>query len=248
MNTRDTSQRLERIDILRGSAIVLMILFHLNYSLVHIFDSEILNLSEYFWFFLGKISALSFIFLAGFSYFLAEQKYGKKVKQKYLRYAVILGFFALCISFFTYFLFPEQFIAFGILHFFALSFLLLPYFTRLWYWIIPLAGAIILSGAYFFPVVESAFFFPLGFRNIEFFSADYYPLFPYFGVLLLGYVGARFSSQYWLLKYLSLSRKIYFWERGLIYLGKRSLLVYLIHQPIIIWVLFVLQYLWVFGN
>lgn len=240
--------RLQWIDILRWSAIVLMVLFHLNYSLVHIFDSEILNFSESFWFFLGKISALSFIFLAGFSYFLAEQKYGKSVKQRYFRYVCILGFLALCISFFTYFLFPKEFIAFGILHFFALSFLLLPYFTRLWYWLIPLAGVIIIYGIYFLPVVEAAFFFPLGFRNTEFFSADYYPLFPYFGVLLLGYVGAFFSSQYGFLKYLSLSRKMYFWERGLIYLGKRSLLVYLIHQPIIIWVLFVLQYLIIFGN
>ena len=165
--------RLQWIDTLRCSAIVLMVLFHLNYSLVHIFDLEILNFSESFWFFLGKISALSFIFLAGFSCFLAEQKYGKEVQKKYLRYAVILWCFALLISFFTYFLFPEQFIAFGILHFFALSFLLLPYFTRFWYWLISLAGAIILSGAYFLPVVESALFFPLGFRTADFFSADY---------------------------------------------------------------------------
>lgn len=123
--------RLERLDILRGLAIVLMILFHLNYSLVHIFDSEILTISESFWYVLGKISALSFIAIAGFSYFLAEKKYAEKTKHKYVRYALILGIFAGMISIVTYVFFPEQFIAFGILHFFAVSFLLLPWITKL---------------------------------------------------------------------------------------------------------------------
>ena len=180
MKKEHPSIRLDILDILRGLAVVLMILFHLNYSLVHIFDSEILNFSESFWYVIGKISALSFILLAGFSYFLAEKKYGKSIKQKYLRYGCILGFLALCISLFTYLFFPEQFIAFGILHFFSLSFFLLPYITFLGYWLIILGGVILVYGIFLIPFIISPYFFAFGFQTREFFSADYYPLFPYF--------------------------------------------------------------------
>jgi uncharacterized membrane protein len=240
--------RLKRLDILRGVAIILMISFHLNYSLVHIFDSEILNFSESFWYITGKIAALSFIGIAWFSYFLAEKKYREKVKYKYLRYALILGLLAGIITLTTYLLFPEQFIAFGILHFFALSFLLLPYMRRFGFWVFFIAGSIILYGTFFIPLVQNPFLFPLGFRTAKFVSADYYPLFPYFGVLLLWYGSALLLEKHALLHILHISRNIYPWEIFLIYLGKKSLLLYLIHQPIIIMILYILKVLWTFGN
>ncbi len=233
------SMRLERLDIFRGFAIVLMILFHLNYSLVHIFNSEILNISESFWYLLGRVSALSFIFTAGFSYFLAERKYADTVKIKYLKYSFILAIFAGTISIGTYILFPEQFIAFGIIHFFALSFFFLPWITKLWYGVFFLGGSIIIYGISFIPIVQNPFLFPFGFRTIDFYSADYYPLFPYFWVLLLGYVCWLLAEKYALLHFLHISRNTYFWEKLLIYLGKKSLLLYLIHQPIVIGVVYI---------
>lgn len=44
------NMRLEKLDIFRGIAIVLMVLFHLNYSLVYIFGIETLNFSTIFWY------------------------------------------------------------------------------------------------------------------------------------------------------------------------------------------------------
>lgn len=82
--------RFQRLDILRGIAIVLMVLFHLNYSLVNIFGIEFLNFSEIFWYILGKISAIGFITIAGISFFLAEKKYGKDLWKKYWKYSVVL--------------------------------------------------------------------------------------------------------------------------------------------------------------
>jgi uncharacterized membrane protein len=46
-----TKMRLEKIDIFRGIAIILMVIFHLNYSLVNIFDNNIINFSKEFWFY-----------------------------------------------------------------------------------------------------------------------------------------------------------------------------------------------------
>lgn len=58
----------------RGVAILLMVLFHINYSLVNIFGIEFFNFSELFWYIVGKISAIGFIFIAGISFFLAGEK------------------------------------------------------------------------------------------------------------------------------------------------------------------------------
>jgi len=111
-----------------------MVLFHFNYSLVNIFGIEILNFSEIFWYILGKIAAIGFISIAGMSFFLAGQKYGKKVKEKYWKYSIVLALLSGVISLGTYIFFPEEYIRFGILHFFALSFFLLPFFARFRYW------------------------------------------------------------------------------------------------------------------
>jgi len=82
--------RLQRLDILRGTAIVLMVVFHLNYSLVNIFGIESLNFSELLWYILGKIAALGFMTIAGISFSLAEKKYGKNIWEKYWKYAFVL--------------------------------------------------------------------------------------------------------------------------------------------------------------
>jgi len=240
------NQRLPWLDILRGFAVFLMILFHLNYSLVYIFWSDILNFSEIFWYSIWKLAAITFILVAGISYAFAQRKYGNKIYKKYFQYAFILGILAASISIWTYFLFPEQFIVFGVLHFFALSFLLLPYVTQfLKGFSIFLALGIIVYGVYFIPTMEHSYFSALWFHSLSFFSADYYPLFPWFGVLLLGYsvwVFIQTYRLYWVLWFWTSERNI---QAYLKILGKNALFVYLIHQPLIISILFLLQLLWV---
>ena len=82
--------RLEKLDVFRAIAIVLMVIFHVNYSLVYIFNIDILNFSKIFWFIEGKISAFLFIFIAGFSFFLAEKKYKNKIIKKYFKVITLL--------------------------------------------------------------------------------------------------------------------------------------------------------------
>ncbi len=238
-----TSTRYEYIDVLRGIAIVLMIVFHLNYSLVHIFWIEFLNLSEIFWYILWNISALGFIFISGISFFLAEKKYGKGILKKYWKYSMILVVLAGMISFITYFFFPEEYIRFGILHFFALSFFLLPFFSIFRYlngliWI-----SIIIYGVLFIPIVENKYLFFLWFTYPWFSSSDYYPLFPYFWVLLLGYILGLFlqkQGKFSIFHKVGESNSL---EIALEYIWKKSLLVYLIHQPIIIAVIGLVDYI-----
>lgn len=238
-------QRLPWLDILRGFAVFLMILFHLNYSLVHIFWSDILNFSEIFWYSIWKLAAITFILVSWVSFAFAEKKYGKKIYKKYLRYTLILSLFSTIISLWTYFLFPKQFIVFGILHFFALSFLLLPYVTHFLKWFSVFAAfGVIIYGIYFLPILESSYLFPLWFHSLSFSSADYYPLFPWFGVLLLGYSFWVLVQKYnleWIFLFWNSDRIL---KKYTIFLGRKALFFYLIHQPIIIFILFFVQRVW----
>jgi len=67
----------------------------------------------------------------------------------------------------------------------------------------------------------------LGFPPLSFTSGDYYPLFPWFFLYMSGYFLFKGIYQKEKIKNI-LSYKI----PGLSYLGKYSLLIYLLHQPV----------------
>ena len=232
--------RLERLDIFRGIAIVLMVVFHLNYSLVNIFSMEMLNFSEDFWYIIWKIAANIFILVAGFSFFLSENKNPKKIVKKYFGYSVILGIIAVWISFITFAFFPTEYIRFGILHFFSLWFVLLIFFRKLGYYNFILWSIIIIYWAFLIPIIENQQLYWLWFTYLGFTSADYYPIFPYMWVLLLWYSLWKIFEDYKYNKFLKTHRKLNISEKFLVYISKKSLIIYLIHQPIIIGSLYIL--------
>jgi uncharacterized membrane protein len=97
--------------------------------LVSLFSIDIMDFSQVFWFYLGKIVVTLFIALAGMSLYLSS--YGRswsEICAKSLRRAGIFGCLALGISLVTYGFFYEVRISWGIMHFFALSMLLSPLF------------------------------------------------------------------------------------------------------------------------
>jgi len=234
--------RYQYIDILRGLCILLMVLFHLNYSLVHIFGLDILNFSEIFWYILGKFSALWFMSIAGISYFLASQKYStQELQAKYLKYAGVLGIIALGITLWTYVFIPQQLIVFGILHFFAFSFFLLPYITRTYLRTSLSLLVIVLISVISEKQVENEYLFPFWFYSESFISADYYPLFPYILWILWWYIFAATLKKYDILIYFHLRRNLVSPEKILSHIWKNSLVIYLIHQPIIIFFIWLIH-------
>jgi len=234
--------RYQYLDILRWACIVLMILFHFYYSLDYILGMRLWYFSEFLWSLLWRISALGFMIISGFSFFLAYEKYGTALSKKYFRYALVLMIIALGISVVTILFIPDQKIIFGILHFFALSFLLLPFCAKLWYYTGLLAWILLYLWIYFPYESTSYFLFPFGVIYPGFYSADYYPLLPYFWYVLGWFCLWKYIKDISLLHFFHLKRDMNFIENVLNNLWKKSLMIYIIHQPII----YITLYLYLF--
>lgn len=238
--------RFQKLDILRWLAILLMIIFHINYSLLNIYWIKFLNFSEIFWFIIWKISVLLFITISWISFFLAEKKYSSKkdnkksISKKYFKYSLFLWFISLVITFWTYFILRSQTILFWIIHFFSISYLLILFFRRFKYFNIIIWLIIILIPFFVSMKTNSHYLFFLWFLYPWFNSSDFYPIFPYFGIFLISYWISIFLDKKWFLE------KIFWWQNNwmistsLEYIWKRSLLVYLIHQPIIILIIYLI--------
>ena len=142
---------------------------------------------------------------------------------------------ALGITLVTYIVIGRGFIVFGILHLISISILLAYPLLRLGRMNLLLGLAAILLGLYI-QELEVDFFWLiwLGLAPRDFVSLDYVPLLPWFGVVLMGMAGGA-------LLYKDLGRRfplpdISAWPpvRGLIFLGRNSLAIYILHQPLLL--------------
>ncbi|WP_159446250.1 heparan-alpha-glucosaminide N-acetyltransferase [Desulfonispora thiosulfatigenes] len=213
--------RIWEIDFLRGIALVLMIYYHLCFDLVEFYDYS-LNYEGGLIYLLGKLSSTLFIILAGISSSLSKNNYKRSIK--------ILGF-ALIITIATYIFDPETYIRFGILHLLGLSIFLSTFFIKLSKYTLLILGLLITLIGYYFKniTMSSNLLFPLGLINDNYISLDYFPLFPYFGVFLLGmFLGKILYQQKRSIINLNLNIE------AISYLGRHSLLIYLVHQPLLL--------------
>jgi len=215
MNNRDHS-----LDLMRGVAIIMMIAFHLIYDLNE-FDFTDIPLSGYwlttYWRYL-----IVFLFLSsvGISLVIA---YGQQFNiAKFSRRMALLGLAALVVSLGTYYMFPDAWVYFGILHLIWASCLIAVPFARA-----PntslLIGVVILGLGYF-NLPDLSFLRVLLSDNLPGASIDFYPLFPW---LSLVFIGIYLGHNPW-------HKKIITFRSSFIqYLGQHSLLIYLAHQVLL---------------
>jgi len=231
--------RFWEVDLLRGCAIVLMVLYHLVFDLNYFAVYDI-DVSSGFWLAVARTAASLFLLLVGLSLTLSHSR-ARLLGQKdgfffrlLKRSAWILGL-ALGVTIVTYLFIGDGFIVFGVLHLIGLSLLLAYPFLRLQRANFIFGLLFILLGIYLQNISAS---FPwllwLGLAPPVFYSVDYFPVFPWFGVILVGMgLGGLFYPGYRRgipVPDLSGSSIV----RLLAFLGKNSLAVYLVHQPVII--------------
>ena len=229
LNTGISNQRYGEVDVLRAIAIVLMVLFHLVYDLKEFAELNI-DYQAPLWFFIGKTSALLFIFISGLSSGFSSSP---------VRRGLIVLFYGMVITVVTYLFMKEEYVRFGILHFLGVTMILSPIIFRLssrtlW----GLVGSFALLGFWFKgQVLKTSLFLPFGLMYDGFSSLDYYPLFPYLAVTILGILAYRrfYARQTEPPVPFRLNFELAKW------LSRNSLGIYLIHQPMILLIIFIMK-------
>lgn len=220
------SRRIWEIDLLRAIAIILMATFHLVYDLNEFAGMDINYLSG-FWYWEGKASALTFIFVAGISSGFSRNTVKRGIE--------VLAF-AMVITIATYIFFREEYIRFGILHFLGTAMILFPLLKRLNNVFLFIGAGVIALAAIPLNAVSvgTGLLIPFGVMYREFVTLDYYPMIPYLSVFILGILA--YKMYYY--KKRSLFR-FSFENEYISMISKNSLAIYIIHQPIIIGVIYI---------
>lgn len=234
-------KRFWEIDSLRGIAIIMMIVFHFFFDWDY-FGKVNLNFGSGFWWGFGRLIASIFIFLVGLSLTLSFSRAKKsKIKnlfKKYLVRGLKIFSWGLIISLLTWIFLEQGFVMFGILHFIGISIILAYPFLNFKYLNLVLGSIFIAIGLFLKRFVfDFAWLIWVGLRPTSFYTLDYFPIFPWFGLVLIGlFFGTLlYPKGKRGFKILDASKNSF--VKGLCFLGKNSLLIYLIHQPILVLIL-----------
>lgn len=186
-------QRFVEIDTLRGVAIVMMVIYHLMFDLNYFGVTDAVFTNP-FWFYFQRVTASLFIVLVGVSLTLSVgQSRRQRVPERVIFKRLVgrgLRIFAwgMLVTLVTAFVFgPQLAVKFGILHFIGVATILVWPFLRLkWFNLIAWLG-LLLAGQWLQTVTAgSEWWIWLGWQPANHTYVDYFPLMPWFGVVLLG--------------------------------------------------------------
>jgi uncharacterized membrane protein len=219
--------RANYLDSLRGIAVIWMVIFHTAYDL-NIFQFVSWDFSTGFWYAFPRVIAFTFLFCVG-----ASLNYTHRPQINWnslIKRSQKLGLAALIISVSTYFMFPSNWIYFGTLHCIFMGSILgalLVNKRKLALVILIL----ILIGQYALDF-DIKWVSSLTKRQ----SMDFIPIYPWFWPILLGILIQPFLSKLSILQEIKPNRYLNF-------LGQNSLKIYLIHQPVIFGLIWMIRQL-----
>jgi len=225
--------RIGGLDALRGAAICAMIVYHFAFDLNWFGVLRADFNRDPFWLTLRAIIVSAFLLLVGVSLVLARRdRPGRWPNEAFWKRIALITGCALLVTLASYVTFRPTFITFGILHCIVVSSLLAWPLVRY-----PAAAAIIgvvviaLGVQVQIAAFDSRLLNWVGLMTHKPATEDYVPLFPWFGVVCLGVgVGGWLVAKN-MGPLQPLSRVAPAWLR---WLGRHSLIVYMVHQPILL--------------
>lgn len=242
-------QRLPLLDQLRGLAICLMLSFHTLYDIRTFYPQgeELVSwLPLEFWRYFPRFVGGLFFLTLGAAHRQRRWRQHRSALYEALAPGLKLLFLGAMISAVTSLTFPALTIYFGVLHCLGTTRLLLLSCSRWKQANAAIAFLLLAAGCWLNTVsIESRWLLWLGVASSEGTGGDWYPLLPWAGVAFFGYyladtVGDRLQSA----KSSSLQHLIapnLPSSRALAWLGRHSLAVYLLHQPLLISFIYLLS-------
>ena len=227
------NNRIVSIDVLRSFAIVLMVVFHFIYDL-RFFGYVEWNIPDGVgWRTFRHIILIAFLICLGASLHLSYQngidwkKFSKRLTQ------VLVS--ALAISLVSLVIVPNNYIYFGVLHFIAVASVLCIMFANK-----PRASlsiGLFIIATYNIGAVSEKWPFTYILDHLPVYSNDYVGLFPWLGVVFVGIWSASLS---FVKNDPLLNLKKHTW---IVFPGKHSLVIYLVHQPALFAIFGLIAYL-----
>jgi len=229
--------RIALLDVLRGVAIAAMIVYHF------FFDLEFFGFADFGvteapgWIAFVRTIPASFLAIAGISLYLAHHN-GMHWRNFWWRIGYLVAA-AMLVTLISYFADPEAIIWFGILHCIAASSVIGLAFLRAPPVVIVLVAIVVLIAPLFAtPALNAPILLWLGLGTEAPPSNDYNPLFPWFGFMLLGIAVARILAPYATKAVWAYWKPLDPMTRTLALAGRHSLMIYLLHQPVMMAMLF----------
>lgn len=230
------------IDILRGIAIICMVYYHGVWDLENVFGVDIGWFGTQVGVIFQRSIRWTFILLSGFCWPM-----GRKMLQR----GLVVFACGWVITLVTAIFMPNGMILFGVLSLLGSAMLLTVPMDKLLRRLQPWAGlavCIVLflltkdvqSGILAFRVelpdwlYANAFTAYLGFPKFGFYSSDYVPLLPWLFAYWMGYYAYRIMEKH---DWLFLLTKLRF--KPLEWVGRHSLEIYMLHQPIVYGILYI---------
>lgn len=224
-------KRIWELDALRGLCILGMVVVHFVYDLVELYGLIEWEYPPLFTF-VQSWGGVLFLLISGICVTLGS---------RCIRRGLLVFACGLVVSGVTYGMYHFGFatksliIYFGVLHCLGVCMLLWPVFRKLPHWALALAGLIlVLAGFYVreLPWVDTYYLMIFGIPWKGFASSDYFPLLPYLGFFLMGSALGKsvYRKKETLLPKVNAQNPII---RFFLLCGKHSLWIYLLHQPIL---------------
>ena len=221
--------RIWELDALRGLNLLWMMVIHFIYDITFLFP--LVQWTAPGWYtFLVRLCSVLFILISGICVTLGKHSLRRGLTvlgggMIITAVTVALAVTGLCDS--------SIIIYFGILHCLGLCMLLWPLVKKCPGWVLLLLGlALRYVGRYFDTLsLDTYWLVPLGLHPDDFASSDYFPIVQHFGIFLVGAGLGRYlySKKTSLLPKVKQNPPI----RFLSFCGRHSLLIYLLHQPVL---------------